>query len=263
MDLNLKGKVAIVGGASQGIGYGIASRLAAEGARVVITARREPALTNAATTIRRESGADVLAVAADVRSATDATRVVDAAMREFGGVHALVNNDGAPPIGRIADCDDTAWAKAVEQNLLSVVRMVRMATPHMRSAGGGAIVNITALSAIQPMVGFGLSVATWAGVIGLSKTLSLELAPDRIRINTICPGLINTTRLDKVFRKQAEDEHRDPEQFMDELKRDIPLGRFGRVDDIAGYVALLVSDFGSFITGTTIQIDGGARRSLL
>ncbi len=263
MDLNLKGRVAIIGGASQGIGFGIASRLASEGARVVITARREPALTNAAATIRRETGADVLPVAADVRSAGDAKRVVDETVRQFGAVHALVNNDGAPPIGRVADFDDTAWAKAVEQNLMSVVRMVRLTAPHMRAGGGGAIVNITALSAVQPMVGFGLSVATWAGVIGLAKTLSVELASDHIRVNTICPGLINTTRLDKVFRKQAQDEQRDPDQFMDELKRDIPLGRFGTVDDIAGYVALLVSDFGSFITGTTIQIDGGARRSIL
>ena len=263
MDLQIKGKVVIVGGASQGIGQGIARRLALEGARVVVTARREPALGAAAGAIRSETGTDVLAVQADVRSADDAKRVVDETVRHFGAVHGLVNNDGAPPIGTIASFDDTAWSKAVEQNLMSVVRMVRLTTPHMRAAGGGAIVNITALSAIQPMVGFGLSVATWAGVIGLAKTLSLELAPDRIRINTICPGLINTTRLDKVFRKQAQDEGRDADAFMDELKREIPLGRFGTVEDIAGYVALLVSDFGSFITGTTIQIDGGARRSVL
>jgi 3-oxoacyl-[acyl-carrier protein] reductase len=263
MDLGLRERVAIVGGASQGIGYGIAHRLAAEGCRVVITARREPALSKAAEIIRGETGAEMLVVPADVRSAADAVRVVSEAVRCFGTVNILVNNDGAPPIGKIADFDDTVWAKAVEQNLMSVVRMVRLTAPHMRAAGGGAVVNITALSAIQPMVGFGLSVATWAGVIGLAKTLSLELAADRIRINTICPGLINTVRLDKVFRKQAEDERRDPEAFMEELRRQIPLGRFGTPDDIAAYVALLVSDLGSFITGTTIQIDGGARRSLL
>ncbi len=263
MDLALRGRVAIVGGASQGIGYGIARRLAGEGARVVITARREPALVKAADAIRAETGADVLAVPADVRSADDGRRVVEQAVARFGAVHALVNNDGAPPIGRAAEFDDTAWGKAVEQNLMSVVRMIRLTAPHMRAAGGGAVVNITALSAIQPMVGFGLSVATWAGVIGLAKTLSLELAPDRIRVNTICPGLINTTRLDKVFRKQAQDEGRDADAFMDALRRDVPLGRFGTPDDIAACVALLVSDLGSFITGTTIQIDGGARRSLL
>jgi len=263
MDLRLGGQVAIVGGASQGIGYGIARRLATEGCRVVITARREPALSKAAEAIRAETSAEVLPVPADVRSAADAARVVETAVQTFGTVGVLVNNDGAPPIGKVGEFDDTAWTKAVEQNLMSVVRMVRLTVPHMRAAGGGAVVNITALSAIQPMVGFGLSVATWAGVIGLAKTLSLELAPDRIRVNTICPGLISTARLDKVFRKQAEAEGRDPDAFMDELRREIPLGRFGTVDDIAAYVALLASDLGSFITGTTIQIDGGARRSLL
>ncbi len=263
MDLHLEGRVAIVGGASQGIGYGIARRLAIEGSRVVITARREPRLREAAAAIRAETGAEVLAVPADVRAAADAVRVVDETVRRFGTVHVLVNNDGAPPLGRIADFDDAAWAKAVEQNLMSVVRMVRLVAPHMRAAGGGAVVNITALSAIQPMAGFGLSVATWAGVIGLAKTLSLELAADRIRVNTICPGLIDTTRLDRVFRKQAEDEGRDPEAFLEELRREIPLGRFGTPDDIAACVALLVSDLGSFITGATIAIDGGARRSLL
>lgn len=263
MDLKLGGRVAIVGGASQGIGYGIARMLASEGSRVVITARREPALVNAAETIRAETGAEVVPVTADVRSAADSARVVDEAVRRFGAVHALVNNDGAPPIGRLGGFDDAAWAKAVEQNLMSVVRMVRLVTPPMRQAGGGAIVNITALSAVQPMVGFGLSVATWAGVIGLAKTLSLELGPDRIRVNTICPGLVTTARLDKVFRKQATDEGRDPDQCMEELRRDIPLGRFGAPEDIAAYVALLVSDLGSFITGTTIAIDGGARRSVL
>lgn len=263
MDLALDGRVAIVGGASQGIGYGIAHQLAAEGARVVITARRQPGLSKAAEAICADTRAEVLAVPADVRTADDAVRVVDEAIRHFGTVNILVNNDGAPPIGKIADFDDVAWTKAVEQNLMSVVRMIRLTAPHMRAVGGGAIVNITALSVIQPMVGFGLSVATWAGVIGLAKTLSLELAADRIRINTICPGLINTARLDKVFRAEAQDRGRNPDEYMEELRREIPLGRFGTPDDIAAYVALLVSDRGSFITGTTIQIDGGARRSLL
>jgi 3-oxoacyl-[acyl-carrier protein] reductase len=181
----------------------------------------------------------------------------------LGGVHILVNNDGAPPIGRLEDFDDGAWQKAVEQNLMSVVRMVRLTAPHMRAAGGGAIVNITGLSVIQPMVGFGLSVATWAGVIGLAKTLSIELARDRITINTICPGFINTSRLEKVFRREAEEQGLAPEEFIRRLTADIPLGRLGTPADIASFVALLVSPRGSFITGATVQIDGGSRRSLL
>ncbi len=263
MDLGLRGRVAIVGGASQGIGYAIAHLLAAEGARLVITARRDPALSEAAARIRAETGAEVLPVLADVRRAEDHERVVAEAVQRYGTVQALVNNDGAPPIGRLAEFDDEAWRRAVEQNLMSVVRMVRLVTPHMRRAGGGAIVNITGLSVIQPMVGFGLSVATWAGVIGLSKTLSLELAADRITLNTVCPGFINTSRLDKVFRRQAEAEGRSFEAFIADLTRSIPLGRLGTPEDIAALVALLVSPRGSFITGATIQVDGGSRQSLL
>ena len=263
MDLGLKGRVAIVGGASAGIGYGIAETLAGEGARVVITARHGAALSQAATRIAGKTGAEVHAVPADVRKAEDGERVVEETVRRFGAVHALVNNDGAPPIGALSDFDDAAWGNAVEQNLMSVVRLVRLVSPHMRAAGGGSILNVTGLSAVQPMRGFGLSVATWAGLIGFAKTMSLELAPDRITINTICPGFINTTRLDKVFRQQAEAEGRPFDAFIADLARSIPLRRLGTPDDIAAMAALLVSPRGSFVTGTTIQVDGGSRSSLL
>jgi 3-oxoacyl-[acyl-carrier protein] reductase len=263
MDLKLRDRVAIVGGASQGIGFEIARTLSQEGARVAMTARREPALLEAAARIRAETGGEVLPVQADVRRADDTTRVVDTVVRELGAVHVLVNNDGAPPIGRIAEFDDAAWAKAVEQNLMSVVRMVRLVVPLMRAAGGGSIVNITGLSVIQPMVGFGLSVATWAGVIGLAKTLSLELAGDGITINTICPGYINTSRLEKVFRKEADSRGQDFGDFIRQLTADIPVGRLGTTDDVATLVALLASPRAGYITGTTIQIDGGQRRSVL
>src|SRR5688572_9452684 len=185
MDLKLADRVAIVGGASQGIGFEIARTLSQEGARVAMTARREPALLEAAARIRAETGGVVLPVQADVRRADDTARVIDTVVRELGTVHVLVNNDGAPPIGRIGEFDDAAWAKAVEQNLMSVVRMVRLVVPLMRAAGGGSIVYITGLSVIQPMVGFGLSVATWAGVIGLAKTLSLDRKSTRLNSSHI------------------------------------------------------------------------------
>ncbi len=263
MDLQLRGRVAIVGGASQGIGFGIARRLALEGARVAMIARREPILAKAADSITAETGATVLPLAADIRKSEDIQRVVDETVKAFGTVQIVVNNDGAPPVGRVAGFDDAAWQRAVEQNLMSVVRMVREATPHMRAAGGGSVVNITALSAVQPLIGFALSVATWAGVIGFAKTLSLELAQERITINTICPGLIETPRVNMVFAKRAEQEGRDPSLVVEEVRQSVPIGRLGTPDDIAALVALLVSPLGSFITGTTIQVDGGARQSLL
>src|SRR5260370_21045625 len=205
MDLGLKDKVAIVGGASMGIGYGIARTLAAEGARVAITARREPALARAAEAIARETGAAVLPVQADGRRAEDCARAIDTVSERLAGVDILVNNDGAPPLGDLQSFDDAAWAKAIEQNLMYVVRMARGALPCMKARGGGSILNITAISAIQPIAGFGLSVATWSGVIGFAKTLSIEAASHGITVNTICPGYIGTRRLEKVFAAGGKD----------------------------------------------------------
>jgi 3-oxoacyl-[acyl-carrier protein] reductase len=256
MDLFLKDKIAIVGGASQGIGYGIARTLAGEGARVAITARREADLSRAAETIRAETGADVLPVAADCRRADDCTRVIDTVIKHLGGIDILINNDGAPPLGDITAFDDAAWAKAVEQNLMYVVRMARGAIPHLTKRGG-SILNITALSAIQPIPGFGLSVATWSGVIGFAKTLSLEVARHNINVNTICPGYVETKRLAKVFAAGGED----PDIMRDKLRSEVPLGRIGTVDDIASIVALLVSPRGRYVTGTTVPVDGGLFRA--
>jgi 3-oxoacyl-[acyl-carrier protein] reductase len=258
MDLGLKQKIAIVGGASMGIGYGIARTLAAEGARVAVTARREPALMRAAETLARETGAEVLPIQADCRRSEDCARVIDTVAQKLGGIDILVNNDGAPPLGDLQGFDDTAWAKAVEQNLMYVVRMARGAVPHMIARGGGGILNIAAISAIQPIPGFGLSVATWGGMIGFAKTLSLEVARHGINVNTICPGYIETQRLEKVFAAGGED----PAAMRAKLTAEIPMGRIGTVDDIAALVALLVSPRGRYTTGTTIAVDGGLLRAV-
>ena len=257
MDLFLNDRVAIVGGASQGIGHGIARLLAAEGAKVVITARRAGDLAAAAERIRDETGAEVLPIQADSRRTEDCARVIAATEERFGSVDILVNNDGAPPIGRIESFDDEAWARAIEQNFMYVVRMTRGVLPLMK-ARGGSILNITAISAIQPIPGFGLSVATWGGVIAYAKTLSLEVAPHKITVNTICPGYIETGRLKKVFAAGGED----PELMRHDLVSQVPLGRIGTVEDIASVVALLVSPRGSYITGAAIQVDGGLLRAV-
>jgi 3-oxoacyl-[acyl-carrier protein] reductase len=259
MDLGLDGKVAIIGGASMGIGYGIARTLAAEGARIVMMARREPGLLRAADKLREETGAEIVAITADCRRAEDCARVVASTTSRFGGVDILVNNDGAPPLGVLVDFDDMAWANAVEQNLMYVVRMARAVVPHMiAQRRGGAILNITAISAIQPIAGFGLSVATWGAVIGYAKTLSLEVAKHDINVNTICPGYIETTRLEKVFAADGGD----PAVMRARLEAEIPMGRIGTVADIAAMVALLVSPRGRYTTGTAIAVDGGLLRGV-
>ena len=252
MDLGLEGKIAIVNGASQGIGYAIAGTLAAEGARVAMSGRRAPALDTARDALTRETGGELLAIPGDIRRAEDCERIIAGTVAHFGGLDILVNNDGAPPLGQFLDFDDDAWRRAVDRNLMSVVRCIRAAAPHMKTRGAGSIVNITALSAIQPIAGFGLSVATWAGVIGLAKTLSRELAPE-ITINTLAPGLIDTPRL-RLVAEQSADE-------MSELIRDIPLGRLGDADEVAAAVAFLVSPRGRYITGTTLAVDGGLSRA--
>jgi 3-oxoacyl-[acyl-carrier protein] reductase len=257
MNLDLEGKVAIVGGASQGIGYGIACALAREGAAVAITARREANLQAAADRLRTETGANVLPIQADCRRPEDCVRVAERAQRELGGIDILINNDGAPPLGPVLSFDDAAWAKAVEQNLMYVVRMTREAVPSMKERGGGSILNITAISAIQPIPGFALSVATWSGVIGYAKTLSLEVAAFGINVNTICPGYIDTTRLQKVFAAGGEDADVVKARLTDE----IPMKRIGTIDDIASLAALLVSPKGRYVTGTAIQVDGGLLRA--
>lgn len=256
MDLALRDKVAIVGGASQGIGFAIAGLLAAEGAHVAMVARRRERLDEAVAAVNAQGKGRAVAIAADIRKAEDCERIVASATAELGRLDVLVNNDGAPPLGRIEDFDDAAWSKAVEQNLMSVVRLTRHAVPHLRAAGGGAIVNITALSVLQPIEKFGLSVATWGGVHGYAKTLSLEVAADRITVNTICPGRIATGRLDKVFGSGAGAPPVD-DAAIAQMARQIPLGRVGTTDEIAGLVAFLASPWGAYMTGCVLHVDGG------
>jgi 3-oxoacyl-[acyl-carrier protein] reductase len=258
----LQGKVAIVGGSSAGIGYAIARRLAGDGADVALVARRAEPLEAAADRIRNETGRRVFAVAADIRKAADCERIIAQPLAHFGRLDILVNNDGAPPLGDLMSFDDVAWDKAWQQNFMSVVRLTRGAVPPMRAAGGGRIVNIAALSVLQPMPKFGLSVATWAGVIGYAKTLSLEVAADNITVNTICPGRIATGRLAKVFAP-GDVGSVDEDEVITKLRKEIPLGRIGEPHEVAGLVALLVSESGGYITGTTLHVDGGRRANLL
>ena len=253
MDLGLRGKFAIVNGASQGIGYAIARTLAGEGAAVLMSARRGSVLQTAGKRLEEETGIRPVLVEADIRSKDDCDKIVRCAKDGFGRLDILVNNDGAPPLGAALEFDDAAWHKAVDQNLMSVVRMCRGAVPLM--IAGGGIVNIAALSTLQPLPGFALSVATWAGVIALAKTLSIEHGPKNINVNTLCPGLIETPRLQKVI-----DQSGGP---MMDLTTEIPMGRYGKADEVADLVAFLVSPRGRYISGTTINIDGGLRKSLL
>jgi 3-oxoacyl-[acyl-carrier protein] reductase len=260
VNLELAGRVALVGGASQGIGYAIAHLLAAEGAQVAMVARKEEPLAEAARRIADETGATTFAIPADIRKAADCERITREALARFGRIDVLVNNDGAPPLGELETFDDVAWARAVEQNLMSVVRLCRGALPSMREHGWGRIVNITALSVLQPIARFGLSVATWAGVLGYAKTLSLETAAAGITVHTICPGRIETPRLGTVF--DAGTAGGMSAEELAKLKAITPMARLGSPDEIAGLVAFLASPWSAYMTGCVFHVDGGRGASL-
>ncbi len=262
MDLGLKGKAALVAAASQGMGRAIARNLAREGARVAICARNKEPLEAAAEAIRKETGAEVLAVPADVSRLADATAFVDRARAAFGGVDILVMNAGGPPTGRFEALTEEQWAKAYDLTLMSAVRLARAAVPAMRSRGGGSIVAITSISVKQPLDNLLLSNAMRSAVVGLVKTLARELAPDRIRVNAIAPGLVATDRLIELHKVRAEREGRSVEEVGKEDARAIPLGRFGKPEEIADFVTYLVSDRASYVTGNVIQVDGGMFRGL-
>jgi 3-oxoacyl-[acyl-carrier protein] reductase len=259
MDLFLKDKIAIVGGGSEGIGYGIAHMLASEGARVAIWARRETKLMPAAERMRAETGAEILPIQGDCRKAEDITRVFNTAMSHFGALDILINNDGAPPLGPLDSFDDEAWHQAIERNFMYVVRACRLAVPLMTARGGGSILNIISKVAVQPRARYALSTATWDAVMGYAKTLSMEAGPHNINVNTILSGSVETSRLAKVAFAGTDEE---AAKARARRISEIPIGRIGTVEEMAALVALLVSPRGRFVNGTSIPVDGGSLMAL-
>lgn len=264
MDLGLQDKVAIVMAASKGIGRACATALAAEGARVTIGARGTQALEKTAQEIQKATRSRVLAVPTDVTKAEDVEAIVAATVGEFGRIDILVNNAGGPPAGNFASFGDAQWQAAFELNLLSTVRLVRLVLPHMRKTGSGRIITIVSTSVKQPIDGLLLSNAIRSGVVGLAKTLSVELAPDNITVNNVCPGRILTDRLRQIYHiNERVQQGVSEEAVLKEMAQDVPMGRVGIPEELGALVAFLASQQAAYITGTTIQVDGGLVRSLL
>lgn len=259
MDLGLSGKVALVAGASRGLGFAVARTLAREGARVSIASRDESAIKGAAASI----GGEVLATPLDVRSADALQRWADATVAKFGGIDLLFTNSGGPPAGPALSFDDAAWQDAANLLLFSTLRMVRAAVPSMQSRGGGAILMSTSSSVKEPISNLGLSTVLRASVSALAKTLALELVGSKIRVNQIIPGRIDTDRVRQLDDINAKKQSITAEQARTKAIASIPMGRYGDTDEFGRVAAFLLSDAASYVTGATLQVDGGMIRSVL
>jgi len=253
MDLELKDKVAIVTGGTQGIGRATAMRLATEGARVVIAARGRERLDTVAAEIRAAGGA-VAAVQADVGKVEDCRRVVAEALRAFGRIDILVNNAGTSSTGEFESVTDELWQADMDLKLFAAIRLSRLAIPHMKKQGGGRIVNITTIGAKQPRARSMPTTVTRAAGLAFTKALSKEYAPFNILVNTVSLGLVRAGQ----HERKAEKAGVPVEKLYADMGKDIPLGRVGRAEEVAAVIAFLVSGAASYVTGTSINLDGGA-----
>ena len=263
MDLGIKGRAALVVAASKGMGKACALGLAAEGARVVMCARGEAGLHEAAAAVKHATGAEVLAVPADVARAEDIRRVVAKTVEAFGSVDILVANAGGPPPGPFDQMTDEQWQAAFEQVHLSTVRLIRAVLPHMRRGAWGRILAIQSSSVKQPVEGLVLSNGIRPAVAGLFKTLAVDLAKDGITVNLVLPGRIMTDRFIEHQTDRARRAGLTLEQQMALAATDIPAGRIGTPEEFASMVVFLASARASYVTGSVIQVDGGLIKSVV
>jgi 3-oxoacyl-[acyl-carrier protein] reductase len=263
MDLGLNGKVALVTAASKGLGKAIALELAREGADVAIASRSEDSLQLAAAEIADETGRAPLYVAADMTSADDIDRLVQTVIDRYGRIDILVNNTGGPPPGFFADFTDEQWQRAVDLLLLSSVRLIRAVLPSMRERHWGRIINSTSVAVKQPIPNLLLSNAVRTAVIGLAKSLSNEVAAEGVTVNNLLPGSIYTDRIIQTNNNAAQRTGRTPEEVRAAAEADIPMKRYGRVDEYAAAAAFLASDRASYITGVSLLVDGGVHRGTM
>ena len=263
MDLGLENRVALIAASSRGLGKACALELAREGASIVICARDPGRLRATGDEIAAATGAEVFAVEADLTKQEQIRHLVAKTLHRFDRLDVLVTNNGGPPAGYFRDFDDEAWLEAHQLTLLSAVRLIRAALPAMRARKWGRIINITSVSVKQPIDNLLLSNVYRPGVIGLAKTLSAQLATDGITVNNVAPGYTRTDRVLDLARARAADTGQDVEVVLAGTVGSVPMGRMGDPGELAALVAFLASERAGYITGTTIQVDGGYVASLL
>ena len=260
--VDLAGRVAVVSGASAGIGRAIAQGLAEAGADVVIGSRNADAIKRAASEIAASTGRQAVGVPADVSRADAAAGLLNAAIGRFGKINILVANAGGPPPGSALTLTDADWEQAFRQNLMSALWLIRGAVPSMKAQGGGRILTVITSGVKAPIPNLVLSNVFRSGVVALTKTLSFELAPHKILVNNLAPGRIRTDRTRAIDEAAAKASNRSVDVIEREVSAGIPQGRYGDPREFAAMAVFLASDHASYITGTTILIDGGATRAM-
>jgi 3-oxoacyl-[acyl-carrier protein] reductase len=264
MDLGLKGKVAIVAASSKGLGKATAMCLAEEGALVTINGRDASVLAQTAAEIRSETGADVLEIVGDMTNPSDIDRLIGETIEQRGGLDVLVCNAGGPPAGTFDSFpDDQPWLDALNLNLMSTLRLIRAALPHLEARGGGSITNIVSVSVKQPIPHLILSNTARTAVIGLAKSVSLEVAVKNIRVNNVCPGSTMTDRILSTAKVRAERQGRTIDEIIAADAAQIPMGRLGEPEEFGRVVTFFASPAASYVTGVTVQVDGGNVRGLM
>ena len=263
MDLGLNGKIALVAAASKGLGRAVAEELAAEGASLVLCARGNDELQATCAAIEKAHGVPVLGIAANVAEPADVARVVQAALARFGRVDVLVTNAGGPPAGTFDALSSEIWQAATHLLLTSVVELTRAVLPGMRERGWGRILNITSISVKQPVANLMLSNSLRAAVTGMARTLATEVAPFGITVNNILPGYTRTERVVSLAEAAAVREGISAADATARWEAEIPMRRLGEPREFAALAAFLCSERASYITGTSVPVDGGWIRSLL
>ena len=262
MDLGLQGKVAMVAGASRGLGFAVAEALAREGANVSISSSNRSAIDTASGRLANLGG-DIHAAAVDVRNASQIEAWVKETLDTFGGVDLLFANAGGPPAGSALSFDDAAWQNAIDLLLFSALRMVRGVVPAMKQRGGGSILITTSSSVKEPIPNLALSNVVRGGVSSLAKTLALELAADKIRVNQIIPGRIDTDRVKQLDEITGKRQGISAADAKAKSVAAIPFGRYGEPVEFGRVAAFLLSDAAGYMTGATVQVDGGLIKSVL
>ena len=263
MNLQLTGRIAAVAASSKGLGLAVARELLHEGASVALCSRHQARIDEAAQKLRAETGGEVLPVVADLSTLQGCRHFIESAVQHFGALDILVTNAGGPRSGPVTSFDDAAWQEALQLNLLSTVRMVSAALPHLRQSPQGRVIAITSISAKQPLNNLVLSNATRAGVIGYIKSLANELGHTGITFNAVLPGWTRTARVDTLLESLAQARNTTPQQIEAGITASIPAGRMATPDEFAAVVTFLASARASYLNGVALQIDGGLSQSLL